>query len=217
MTIGIISEGVSDQETLTHILQSFTENKDLDPALLLPEADEPVGWGNVLARCRSEEFKAAFQFNDLVVVQLDTDWLRRDGVPEEWIIPGIHELTVEELVAVTRERLAKEIGEPFFTDHAHQIIFAIAVDEIECWFLALYDNKKASKTTGCLDALNAALAKSGAKFSIHEKKLEYYRQMCAGFKKKKDLLAASQHNPSFRLFLDELQTKLAAQPTAQTD
>ncbi len=214
MTFRIVSEGVTDQETITRILQSFTENKDLEATRLYPHnALEPAGKDNVIDYCRTDEFKGAFGFTDFVVVQLDTDWLQTEGTRRDWIIPQIEKKTSEEVVAVVREKLIAEIGADFYAAHSHQIIFAIAVSEIECWFLGLYfDAKKAAKTENCIKLLNA-VAKERTGYYIGEKKpLELYRIMCKEFKKKPDLKKYSQHNESFRLFIAELEEKFSSRP-----
>lgn len=217
MDIRIVSEGVTDQEVITSILQSFTEDKNLEPTRLLPvDSLKPVGWDNVIDYCGSDEFKGAFPFLDFVVVQVDTDRLRTGDVRAEWRIPHFETKTTEETVELVREKLIATISEDFYTAHAHQIIFAIAVSEIECWFLGLYlDAKKAAKTENCIKLLNTVAKEKTGYYIGEQKPLEMYRKMCREFRKKADLEKHSQHNPSFRLFLNELRTKLGDQPLAQ--
>lgn len=161
--------------------------------------------------CKTDEFRGAFGFADFVIVHLDADWLQTENARRDWDVPPqLHTWPPEKVVAFTRDRLITTMGGDFYSTRAHQIIFAIAVDEIECWFLGIYfgnEKKKAAKTTGCTDLLNTVLPQR-ENFFIKEKPVENYRKMCKHFKKKADLEKHSQFNASFRLFLEEVRDKL---------
>lgn len=210
MTFRIVTEGITDQETLASILRCFTEDKDLEATRLFPQDSlKPAGKDNVIDYCKTDEFKAAFGFTDFVVVQLDTDWLQAKDIRADWIIPQVGQKTPEEIVALVREKLIAEIGADFHAAYGHQIIFAIAVSEIECWFLGIYfDAKKAAKTENCIKQLNTIAKEKTGYYIGDEKPLEMYRIMCKEFKKKADLEKHSRHNASFRIFLDEVWAKL---------
>ena len=87
--------------------------------------------------------------------------------------------------------------------------FAIAVDSIECWLLPLlYGDKKAAKTTGCLESANRALRKANENaLSAGEKKfLPAYEKASSGYRKRKTLIELHGKNPSLELFIKRLDT-----------
>lgn len=109
-----------------------------------------------------------------------------------------------------REKLIEIIGTEFFQEYANRIIFAIAVDSIECWFLPVYYSNKpaiAAKTTNCLESLNRILPQAEG-FTIHAKEERYYRVISRRFQRKRDLLSYADKNPSLGWFINELQEKV---------
>ncbi|MEO6831860.1 MAG: hypothetical protein ABI378_05955 [Chitinophagaceae bacterium] len=211
MTIGIIGEGVSDFYTLRSILQSFTEDKALPLNQLQPKSKmEPGNWDKVFKYCATDEFRQAFAFNDYIVIQVDTDFLRSDSIPQEYIVPKMESLTPSEINVAMRTLLINAIGKDFYQEHSAAIIFAIAVDQIECWFLAIYfpnSPAKSKKHKNCIETLNPELqTKHG--FTIVRKQEVYYLEICKAFKKKGDLINLSKSNDSFLTFIKELEEKL---------
>ena len=207
--IGIIGEGPTDQATIRAILESFTENKDLDPRMLQPKPSETGNWDKVFQYCRSSEFIEAFEFLDFIIIQVDTDFLHGDSVPEDLRLAGIHNMTTIELVNAVKEKLVSAIGELVFAKLKEKIIFAISVNSIECWFLPIYfgnNETQAAKTKGCIELLNKELTKRSEPY-INEKDPRYYQKLCKPFKKKANLLAYSLMNESFDIFIQELDAK----------
>ena len=203
MRFGIIGEGVTDQEVITAILRGYFNDNGLPVSQLQPRVGEPGNWDKVFKYCSSEDFRNAFPFNDYIVIQVDTDFLRGDSVPEKWRI-NLTRLSIKEVVECVISLLIKEIGADFYDSHKAEIIFAIAVDQIECWLLPIYfesQPKKANKTTNCTDTLNEALlAREG--FYIHSKDIDHYRKIAKHYLKKKTLMACSKMNESLRCFID---------------
>ncbi len=212
MQFSIISEGSTDQIVLESILFGFYEDKNLPVDPLQPKPGEAGNWDKVFKYCASEDFRGALTnpFSEaFVIVQIDTDFMRRQEVPDEYRFDPTH-LSPEEIAEQMRQKLTAAIGLTFYAQYSHRIIFAIAVDSIECWFLPIYfpnQPKKAAKTTNCLQTLNPAL-QSAEGFSIHAKEEKYYRIISKRFQKKRDLDVFSQKNPSFRWFLAELGDKV---------
>lgn len=209
MTFGLIGEGETDQIILKQILIGFLKDKAV-VNILQPLPNESGGWSKVLHYCKSMDFKQALSLNDFLVIQIDTDFMSGPDVPEEYRIK-IKDLDVEKTVLAFKEKLADLIGEAFFVEYKTQIIFAIAVNEIECWLLPAYfenNKKKAAKTQNCIDTLNTVL-KQREGFFLNDKKTEYYEQLSRNFRKRKDILKYAQKNPSFQIFVEELETKVA--------
>jgi hypothetical protein len=141
------------------------------------------------------------------VIQIDTDHQEDPGfdVPRR---EGGKELTVAERIERVIAKLKSYIDPGFYEANKDRIIFAITVDEIECWLLPLlYNDKKAAKTTGCVDAANRALHKrdepglsaGGRKFR------EAYKLASRGYLKRKTLMKLRDANPSLAFFVQQLE------------
>ncbi len=212
MQFGIISEGTTDQIVLENILFGFFEDKNLPVDPLQPKPGEAGNWDKVFKYCASEDFREALTSEyrmDYLIVQIDVDFMRRQDVPDEYRFDPA-QLSLENIANQMRQKLVDAIGAEFYEEHSQRIIFAIAVDSIECWFLPIYFPSKpkiSGKTTNCLQTLNPVLqAKEG--FSIHAKNEKYYRIISKYFQKKRDLTAFSQKNASLGWFLAELESKV---------
>lgn len=213
LQVGIIGEGVTDQIVLESIITGFTQNKNILFTQLQPKPGEAGTWDKVFRYCGSDDFKGAFANPDLfIVIQIDTDHWRGDSVPEKYRVAGLDQLTNEEIVLAMRNLLIRQIGAEFYEQYQTRILFAVSVDQIECWFLGIYqpDKKRAGKTENCTKYLNELLAKANAGFYIGNKEEKYYRTLCKNFRKRADLLRFSEPNDSFRLFIDEMHMRFSA-------
>lgn len=216
MDFGIISEGPTDQIVLESILFGYFNDKNLLVKPLQPKPGESGNWDKVLKYCASGDFREALTSAyrvDYLVVHVESDFIRRQEVPEQ-IRFDLNNLSPEEIAARMRSILINAIGADFHSQYAHRIIFAIAVDSIECWFLPIYYAGKpaiAGKTTNCLESLNRALLKA-EKFTIHAKEERYYRIISKHFQKRKDLFSYADKNPSLIWFINELREKISLEP-----
>ena len=189
-------------------------SKDLDTTPLRPKPGEDGGWSRVLNYCADADFKSAFNNPSLfVVIQVDTDVFRTDQVSPEFMIPDAANLSTLELVARVRDLLIRQITQPFYDGVANRILFAIAVNEIECWFLAPYnqaDKRPEKNAQNCIYRLNTGIKKAGGNFFIPEKdkKPEPYYKLVRCLKRRRDILAYSKANESFAAFVAEMQAKL---------
>jgi len=112
----------------------------------------------------------------------------------------------EIIICATKPNL---IGKDFYDEYYQQIIFAISVHEIECWLLPLYynDNKKA-KFKGCLSTLNQALSRTGnRRISTSNKNPDYYETISKQYLKHKVLMSKYEENPSFKVFIEEIEKR----------
>jgi hypothetical protein len=94
-TFGIIAEGLTDQYVIENILRGFFggSGDDLVVNYVRPPLDAtgraegagktgdkpPAGWTLVFKALRDGEHKKALQFNDHVIVQIDTDVCEEKG------------------------------------------------------------------------------------------------------------------------------------------
>jgi hypothetical protein len=219
---GLVTEGITDQKVLEGILIGlYGKNVETDP--LQPTRDETNknlateagNWHKVMEYCKSDKLKTALLQEDyLVIIQVDTDVLVTENVPQAYQI-SLHnevgeELNVEETIEVVRQKLITLMSQEFYEANQHKIIFAIAVHSTECWLLPAYlenDKKKAGKLVNCLDELNKALIKGKEKFYINEKNPEYYEIMAKRYWKGKFLKKVYTYNPSLRLFVEDLEAR----------
>jgi hypothetical protein len=212
ISFGLITEGLTDQIVIENILAGYFNNPDLDIRPLQPEIDKKDenkfkgygSWSQVFAYCRLKDFQEAFQFNDYIIIQIDTDVSEEYGIPQQ---DENGEFTPKELIQKVIEKFKEEIGEYFYSQCQQRIIWAISVHSIECWLLPLYykDNKK-SNFKNCLGALNEQLVKKHD-FTIDAKKLQYYREISEKYRKHRDLMACYQHNPSLKSFVVDIESK----------
>lgn len=209
LAVGIICEGPTDRVVLRDVITSYTGDKNILFTPLIPAEDGSGNWDMVVKYCASDNFKEFLTSTDsYAVLHIDTDWLLGDSVPEAFRIPQIAAMEPQDVLAAMKEILVQQMGQEFYDAYIHRIIFAIAVHQTECWFLALYySEKQAAKTVNCLDYLNKKL-QADLGFTIHGKELDYYRTLCKPFKKKKALLEYSKANHSFNAFIEELSGKL---------
>ncbi len=208
-SFGIISEGNTDQIILRQILTTWTKNPYLRVNQLQPKPDESGGWSQVFKYCQSSEFKDALIQNDLIIIQIDTDFMSGDSVGKEYKI-DLKDLNVKETVKAFREKIVELIGADFYEEYSDRIIFAIAVNEIECWLLPVYfSDKKAKKYVNCIDTLNQVLPQKEG-FYIDAKDDIYYRKLAKNFRKKKDIEKYAKRQESFDLFLENLQFAIEA-------
>ena len=212
ISFGLITEGLTDQIVIENILAGYFKNPDLDIRPLQPERDKDDenkftgygSWSQVFAYCRSRDFQESFQFNDYIIIQIDTDVSEDFGITQQ---DENGELTPEKLIEKVIEKFKQEIGEDFYNKFQQRIIWGISVHSIECWLLPLYykDSKK-SKLKKCLSTLNKQLLKKHS-FTIDAKKPEYYREISKQYSKHKVLMACYEHNPSLKSFVVEVESK----------
>ncbi|HYO74168.1 MAG TPA: hypothetical protein VEU33_49660 [Archangium sp.] len=228
-SFGIVGEGVTDQIVVDNILLGYFGEEEPVVNYVQPPLDKtgetsepaPGGWGLVLKFFELGEHRRALQFNDYLVVQIDTDVSEQKGygVPHR---EGGRDLEVAELVMRVTEKFKGIIGDEFWRAYGHRFLFAVAVHGIECWLLPLlYDDNRATKTTGCLDACNrerikrnkAPLSASGRKSET--KNVKAYQEAAREYAKRKRLYAVHDKNPSLALFISQLDARnVKAEPSA---
>ena len=214
LTIGVIGEGLSDQHVVENILSGLFQNESselfvnyIQPASATLQAPAPPGgWTLVFDCLRRGDVALALQVNDCVVIHIDTDQQEEVGfdVPRR---EGGRELSPPDRVARVITRLLADIDPACYLANSGRILFAVAVDAIECWLLPLlYTDSKAGKTTGCLLAANAQLRKLNRKglASGTAKFPRSYEVASDNYRKRKILLGRGSENLSLALFLQRL-------------
>ena len=171
LTIGIIAEGPTDQIVIENILQGYFQNEEIavnyfyPPLAVSGATPPPAGWTLVFTCLRRGYVQLGLQVNQYLAIHIDADVQKEPGfdVPRQ---ENGKKLTLHDRVDRIIERLRKEIDPEVLKTKGERILFAIAVDSIECWLLPLLfltDHKKASKEPGCLDLANKQLRKMNLK------------------------------------------------------
>ncbi len=218
-TFGIIAEGITDQKVIENILIGYFGNEDDEPVVTYVQppddktsrsnAPAPGGWTLVFAHLQSGAHVNNLQFNDYLVIHIDTDVCEDKGfdVPRK---ENGKELEPNELACRVVEKLKTLIGQDVCEQHGHRILFAVAVHGIECWLMPLIfpNNKKAAKIAGCLKAANDALkAQNELKLSnddgSHKNPLAYDKASSL-FRKHVTILKLRDKNPSLDAFVGQL-------------
>lgn len=209
---GLIAEGPTDHAVLENILVGFFDDPDLivrplQPLLDATDASERHGgWTQVLAYCQSIRFQDAFVQNDCLVVQIDTD--RLSEKPFSLDLKQPVETLVNQVIENMEAAIRNVFGDDFLHNYRTRLLFAVSVNEIECWLLPLfYTDKTASATNNCLYKLNKRLARQKERPINPENKnadSKRYDQLSRAFCKPKNLSVASGKNPSFNIFINSL-------------
>ena len=144
VSFALITEGLTDQIVIEYILSGYFNSKNIVINPLQPERDKDnenkssyAGWTLVFDYFKTKlfDFKGAFQFNDYIISQIDTDVSEEKGFDISKRDENGNELTPDELIIKVKHKLIKLIGEEFYQKYSEKIIFAISVHSIECWFL----------------------------------------------------------------------------------
>ena len=233
MEFRLICEGQTDHAVIKNILFGYFSDPDLIIKALQPDTDEsnekslkpkhentPESFGNwykVFDYCSSDRFFRAFDDkNVFIVIQIDTDCAHDKKYNVTTTDAQGKKLSALEIVNNVQQKFenlfVEKFGIDFLNNNQHRILYAISVDEIECWLLPLHyaDNTKAA-VTNCLFKLNQQLAKDNEKTIPRGKEgsVSIYRKISKPYMKNKVLMDKYHQNPSFKIFIEnELQTKI---------
>lgn len=223
MDFALVTEGVTDHAILKNILLGYFKEQR-DPEVHRehpnPQAEKRHGgWTLVIQYLRAKKYRQAFQFNRFIIVQVDTDVAEDPGfdVPKQGpngpLPPG-------EFITAVIERLKSEIDQDDLVSYGERFIFAIGVEQLECWVLPLwFGDAKGEQTANCTSRLggcpnlrNELSAKNFRWITPSEKDYFSYDIASRGYRKGSALLTAGRRNPSLSVFLDELDRRTIVLP-----
>lgn len=208
----LVCEGVSDYAVLRNILtgnfQGVSARKPVINQVQPDPEEKHGGWSLVIKYLEEGLYEKAFQFNRYLVVQIDTDVAQDYGL-------NLQGHNVEEAVGKVLHHLLNIIGSDDASEYKDRFLFAVCVDELECWLLPLwYSGAQAEKKTGCLQKLGTSAqlkdhlkAKKLPWIRPEEKDMRSYDEASREYRKKKSLGSKGVINPSLKIFLDELARK----------
>lgn len=201
----LITEGPTDQAVIGNILRGYFHHNIYLTHLQPPDETNKHrakhgGWELVLNYCETE-LANALSYNRYLIIHIDTDVL-----PIKKYEAG-RELTVDEVIDKTRLMLIAKIGDKFYDQYQDRIIFAIAVHCIECWILPIYCKaNERSKIKGCGSKLEMCLKRQKPKLST-SKTAKNYDKMSQEYRKRKKLRRMCVMNPSFKVFIEEIEKR----------
>lgn len=221
-SFAVIAEGATDQAVLENILCGFFGADGEEPVVnpvqprreMKGRVPAPGGWTLVFRSLRAGDHRKALQVNDYVVVHIDTDVCDEPGfdVPRHGPKGA---LRPEELIEAVKAKLVAAMDPAFYAEHAARIVFAIAVDSIECWLLPLvYEGEAAKKrkTTGCLEAADRKLRRLGRPplSNAGSKSPVSYDKASRDYATRRTLMEHRAENPSLAVFVERLEGLTAA-------
>lgn len=220
-TIGLICEGVSEIIIITRIVSKYLgddvfvnpiePNTKTENGFLVQNGYG--GWQQVLNHCNDDTVERILEYNDYLVVQIDTDASIQVGYDVKLQDEDGKQKTVEVFYQDVKNRLLRNISPEVQEKYEGRIVFAICMNEIECWLLPLYYcDKNRCKTNNCIYTLNQALGRKdiGAipekdKNSPNARKV--YNKILKNLKNKKSIQDCAQYHYGFHELtkqLDEL-------------
>ena len=113
LTFGVIAEGPTDQTVIENILLGYFEDQEDEPAIRYiqpprPLTEAPAGWGHVFKSLERKDHEGALQYNDYLVIHIDTDVQEEPGFDVPRREKG-KELSVSDRVDRVIARLKQDI------------------------------------------------------------------------------------------------------------
>jgi len=210
----IVSEGVTDYRVIRNVMIGFFKEQRAELILNPAQPDATANgesawqqfgnWENVLRYLREKKHRDALEYNQYLVIQIDTDRSEDEHFGVSQQVGGVP-CSPEQMLDRVAGKL-REIIEPadcsFYGD---RIIFAICVRDLECWLLPLWDIENADRCVGCIGALNRALPRQGER--VITKNPEQHDHLSSGYRKRKVLMEDGVKNPSLARFIAELTSR----------
>lgn len=210
LSIALFAEGHTDQLVIEQILLGalqLDEEPELNfvqPLAPGPNANgsyAPGGWTVLFKALAEGKHREALQTNDLMILHVDTDVCDEIG----FNVPKVADADAQ--ASAVQAKLCEVLGADFCEKHGDRVVFAIAVDEVECWFMPLLfrtQKAKRAKTTGCVEAANRELGLQKRPALLRgkdEKNPKAYAALAKEFHKSRRLEAAAPDNPSLNRFV----------------
>lgn len=220
-TFGIISEGPTDQIVIENILCGYFKSPDLSESIrfIQPFRDNTDkygianqgGWLNVFEYCRSKRLLESFEQNDYIIIQIDTDRSEDKNYDVRKTNREGLEYSSEQLIGKVIEKFQWIFTNTFNEKYSlfkDRIIYAICVQEIECWLLPLfYDDKIQYATTNCIKRLNDRVNEKFGFYIDPKNKSNRgteYDKVSKAYLKNKTLIAKYKNNISLKVFIESL-------------
>ncbi|MCD6066185.1 MAG: hypothetical protein K0S33_1011 [Bacteroidetes bacterium] len=171
MRIGVISEGHADRAVIENVIIGATgidrsDIQALRPIYNMDETDKALNnpltkstWSVVKSECEQRTLIDGFlavEDQDFVVIHIDTAEAEEYGISR----PG---KSGKNYCSELRKRVVEKINVWFDADITNQILYAIAIEEIDAWVLTIFDKSDSTKSAKPKEKLSYILKKSGTK------------------------------------------------------
>ncbi len=212
MRIAIIAEGAEDQAVIKNILRAFdVDSSDIinvKPTLQKDENDKnnpdnpTVGtFQGVKNACvgyegRRHYFERTFQFIDADFVVIHVDTAEIDTFEKSFTRPI--KTNNENYSTELRNKTIALIDSWLENNFNKQLLYAIAIEEIEAWCLAIYETNDSTKSANPKTKLNNIINKKNIKYD--------FDVISQDFRKAKKLETFLQYNQSLKDFVESLKT-----------
>ena len=217
-SIGLICEGVSEINVMTRIVSKYLGDEifvnPIEPETKMENGalvqNGYGGWQQVLSHCNDETVERILEYNDYLIIQIDTDASIQSGYDVKPQDDDGKQKTVEVLYQEVKERLLMNISPEVREEYEGRIIFAICMNEIECWLLPIYySDKNRCKTNNCIYTLNQALGKKNIGGIPDKEKnspnaRNVYNKILKNFKNKKSIQDCAQYHYGFNELTKQL-------------
>lgn len=212
LSFAVVTEGVSEYSIIKHIIQHYLAEDPIVRRLqpLVDANDHQVGaggWNEVLKYCAQVDcLQSALEYNDYIIVQIDTDMCETAPFSVSRVADGGGLVSYDILLQRVKQRLIDEISD---TIDISKIIFAICIEEAECWLLpavCAIENKK-NATKNCCNRVNAELKRLKVPIIVEKNSPQANRSyafLLSKMKKKRDIENAASYHFSFNQFLVQL-------------
>lgn len=214
MRIGVISEGHADRAVIENILVGLTGlDKSsiiaIRPIYSLDETDKAnkdpktfSSWSVVKEECEKRELIDGFlamEDQDFVVIHIDTAEADLYGVKR----PAKSSTYCENL----RLLVIDEINSWLKENISDQILYAIAIEEVDAWILTIYEKKDSTSSTSPKEKLSRILGKKGVNSTSD---YDNYLKLSKPFSKEKEIKKEKflDYNCSLNAFFEEIKTKV---------
>jgi hypothetical protein len=206
ISFGVVTEGRTDQAVIRAILAGYFGDDNIRVTSLNPgDKDKLGGWGQVFQYCNSPDFQEAFESKDYVIIHIDTDISPQYKIAQ--IDQDGNSLSPNQLIEKVKNKFKSLLDPEFYQRYGERIIFAIAVHSIECWLLPLYcEEAEKSEIDNCFARLEKTIIEKSI-LTRFVKKSKCYQRIALPYATKETLLENYSLNPSFKIFIEELQAR----------
>jgi hypothetical protein len=226
MKIGLISEGRSDIAVLMNIIKACTDCCKSDVIPLVPEYEydetdlatmNPENFSNwtlvkkaCIEKTKFDNFITPFINKRLIIIQIDTAERFEKGY--EVITPAKDNNNLKNNLIEIRNNVITKIKDWLNNEYQENIIYAIAIEEIESWLLTIYSNLE---ETGKINnpkvkfykELNKTLSKKKKNILKQKDTHKLFFELSKELSKPKRLEELKEKNISLKLFCNSLSDK----------
>ena len=213
LSFAVITEGVSEHIIIKHIISHFFKEdtiiNQLQPLIdVKGQQLVPGGWNEVLKYCSQEAIlQSVLEYNDYIVIQIDTDMSEIEPYSVSKLNDKGERVTNEILWERVHKRLLEEICE---TIDKNRILFAICIDEAECWLLPAVCSveRKKSAYLNCCYRLNDELVRLNEAPIIEKTSVQAirsYLSVLKKMKKRREIESIASYHYGFLQFIEQLK------------